>query len=455
MRNQGTPTRDLAGFCAALTLDHTPEQARNIGKQLLLDWIASAAAGAGQPPSRMVVETVDLLGGKPQATLIGYCAEQSATHAALVNGVSSHILEMDDVHKPTISHPGSALLPAAVSIAELTQATGKTLLEAILAGYEVALRVGEAIHPSSYHFWHTTPVAGVFGAAVASGKLLGFEAEKMTHVLGTAGSMAAGLCEHFREKVMTGHLHTGLSSMNGALAALVTDRGMTAATTILEGPRGFLKAVAPLEDKAHVLTVGLGERYKVEEVTLKHFPACSHTHAAIEAAIQITRSPGWDPTAIARVEVRSNDLGMRLVDVPDPWTPWEAKLSLQYTVAAALLRRRCVLEDFDPAAIADEDVRKLLPKIGVLEDEALSARRDAWPNVVTVTLVNGTAIERRVDHPYGDPHSRMSDADLTAKATRLLGRILSTRSIERLIEQVLTLEEMKNIRELTAPFREA
>src|SRR5580704_10977477 len=254
-------------------------------KRAILDWLGSALAGALEPPARLMHSVVARLGVSREATVFA-AGRASAATAALANGVASHILELDDVHKTSTLHPGAPIIPAALAVAEREHADGKAFLLAVALGYEAALRIGEAVNPSHYRFWHPTGTAATFGAAMAAGSLLKLNSVQMLNAMGSAGTQAAGLWEFNADGAMSKHLHPGKAAFNGVLSADLALAGFTGASRILEGERGFFRATSEGYDATRV-TVGLGTKWKISENCYKLYSCCGHTHTAIDTALEL------------------------------------------------------------------------------------------------------------------------------------------------------------------------
>ncbi|MCA1666087.1 MAG: MmgE/PrpD family protein [Thermomicrobia bacterium] len=287
------------------------------------------------------IQVATLLGVSDDAALFPR-GRSSAAGAAFANGVASHILEFDDVHKGATMHAAAPILPAAFAVAERAHADGRALLRATVLGYEVGLRVGEAVNPSHYAFWHPTGTAATFGAAVAAGTVLGLDATQMRDALGSAGTQAAGLWEFNADGAMSKHLHPGKAAMNGILAADLAQRGFTAATRILEGERGFFRAMSSDSDASRI-TERLGDQWKITENCYKLHSCCGHTHTAIDTAQSLRAQQGWQGDAavqeIATIEIALYGPGYDIVRRRIPHTPYQAKFSVAYCVAAARQRR--------------------------------------------------------------------------------------------------------------------
>src|SRR4051812_15994355 len=256
-------TRLLAETLAGARFEDLPAETVEHARRAVIDWLGSALAGAVEPAARMTQKVVAALGASNDATVFSG-GRSSAAGAALANGVASHILELDDVHKGSTLHAAAPVIPAALAVAEREHAEGRAFLLAVALGYDAALRIGEAVNPAHYRFWHPTGTAATFGAAAAAGSLMRFDSDRMLHALGSAGTQAAGLWEFNADGAMSKHLHPGKAAMNGVLSADLAAAGFTGATRVLEGDRGFFRATVASYDATRI-TDGLGERWKVEE----------------------------------------------------------------------------------------------------------------------------------------------------------------------------------------------
>src|SRR5579872_1652534 len=260
-------TRLLAETLAALRPEDMPPEVRAATRRAVLDWLGSALAGSIEPPARMAQRVAAQFGASVEATVFG-AGRASAPAAAFANGVASHILELDDVHKGSTLHGAAPIIPAALAVAEREHSTGERFLLAVAVGYEAALRVGEAVNPSHYRFWHPTGTAGTFGAAAAAASLLGLDAGQTRDALGSAGTQAAGLWEFNADGAMSKHLHPGKAAMDGVLSADLARAGFSGASRILEGDRGFFRAMSERYDASRI-TDGLGSRWKIAENCFK------------------------------------------------------------------------------------------------------------------------------------------------------------------------------------------
>lgn len=451
--NDTRVSRQLAEVLATTRYEDLPPLAVNDTVRAILDWLGSALAGALEPPARMAQAVVAGFGVSDEATVFG-AGRASAAGAALANGVASHILELDDVHKGSTLHAAAPIIPAALAVAERERASGQAFLLAVALGYEAALRIGEAVNPSHYRFWHPTGTAATFGAAAAVGSLLGLNTTQMLDALGSAGTQAAGLWEFNADGAMSKHLHPGKAAFNGVLAADLAQRGFTGATRILEGERGFFRATTTAYDETRI-TEGLGQGWKIGENCYKLYSCCGHTHTAIDTALDLRSQQGWTGrealAQVAAIEITTYGPGYEIVREMNPRTPYQAKFSLAYCVAAALLEGWVGLDQFAPErfdadGVRDLDIATLLQRIQVEVSPALTALYPAaWPARLRVRLVDGTLLEGGADYPRGNPENPVSTPALEEKFRSLVAPRLGATFAEQGIAFVHRLTHVTNI----------
>lgn len=415
-------SRRLAEAMASARYSDLPPEVVVDTQRAILDWLGSATAGSLEPPARLARQVVAQLGASGEATVFSG-PRSSAAGAALANGVASHILELDDVHKGSTLHAAAPIIPAALAVAEREHAAGPAFLLAVALGYDAALRIGEAVNPDHYRFWHPTGTAATFGAAVAAGSILGLDPARMLDALGTAGTQAAGLWEFNADGAMSKHLHPGKAAFNGVLAADLAVAGFTGATRILEGERGFFRATARSFDESRV-TDGLGARWKISENCYKMHSCCGHTHSAIDVALDLrARAVGAE---IRSVHIGTYGPGFEIVKEPNPRSPYRAQFSIAYCVAAAFTEGRVGLEQFAADRFGPEGVRQAAIK-SLLERSRVSVENDltakypmAWPARLTIELADGTTLMGAADFPRGNPENPVTTEELEAKFLALV-----------------------------------
>lgn len=370
---------------------------------LVLDAVANAIGGRVTVPGRILVHWAET---QPRNT----------GDLAFLMGALTHILEMDDLHRASVVHPGCVVVPAAWAVAEREVASGGAFLLAVLKGFEAATRVGMAVGAEHYRIWHSTATCGPFGSAVAAGTLLGLDARAMLDALGNAGTQASGLWQFLETGAMTKHLHAGRAAAAGVLAADLAKLGFTGPPGILEGEKAFFAATCPDADPS-AITRAPRAPWQLTLTSIKPWPSCRHTHPLIDACLEIGRVA--DEKAIERVEVETYSAALDVCDRTAPESEYEAKFSLQHCAAAALTRDTVDFDAFSPTA--REALRPLTGRIDVAAAEPyVSAYPEAWGAGVTVFFTDGTVQAVTRANAKGDPEEPIDRNDMIDKARMLL-----------------------------------
>jgi 2-methylcitrate dehydratase PrpD len=327
-------------------------------------------------------------------------------------------------------------------------ATGLEFLAAVTAGYEVAIRVGEAVTPSHYRYWHTTGTCGTFGAAAASARLLGLDAGGIASALGSAGTQAAGLWEFVTDGAMSKHLHAGKAAMNGLLSALLAREGFTSAKRILEGKRGFFRAMASGYDESRI-TDGLGSSYRIAQTSFKIHASCGHTHSSIDAALELVRQYRPAPAEIASVHVETYAVALDITSEPLPETVYAAKFSLPFCVALALCRGKAGLAQFTEETLQDPLVRRVMDRASLAVAPDLDAVHPAkWPARVTVRMRDGRTFTAQTDCPRGDPENPVTVSDLAKKFNDLASPVVGEQMVACLVAAVGSVDTLSRTSEM-------
>lgn len=325
----------------------------------------------------------------------------------------SHIAETDDLHRRSVTHPGCVVVPVALLLGAELGRTGPEVLRAVLAGYEVMIRIGNALGPSHYRVFHNTATAGGFGAAAAAATLLELDEDGWVHALGNAGTQAAGLWEFIEDAAMSKHLHAGMAATAGLRAALLASHGFTGPERILEGERGFFRGLCPDPQPHRVLEEAPG--WALPGTSIKPWPCCRHTHPAIAGALAL-RERGVGPGDLL---LSTYATALRVTDDPEPGTPYAARFSLQFCVAAALVRGRVEPETFEQG-LHDPEVRQVAGRVRVQESPALEAEYPArWGATLRWTGDGGGGEEVTVQDAPGDPENPLPPERLREKVLAL------------------------------------
>ncbi|HYG41636.1 MAG TPA: MmgE/PrpD family protein, partial [Bordetella sp.] len=381
--------------------------------------------------------------GAGRSSLPGCGTTAFSPTAAWINGSVSHAVEFDDIFRDAVYHPGCPVIAAALAVAEEQDASGIALLNAIVVGYEISTRIGAAVQPAHYRYFHTTGTVGCFGAAAAAAALAApGDATAMRHALATAASFAAGLQQAFRSDAMTKALHAGNAANAGVRAGLGAAHGLTGAAAMLDGPVGFGAALADSPDWS-TATQGLGDRYNILQITQKNHGCCGHTFAAIDAALALRAAHGLAPADIEQIGVDAYQTTLDVTGNRDPRTPFEGKFSLFYVLAHALIHGSVRLDAFEPARLADPTLRALMARITLRADPALTVAFPAQRAArVTVRTRDGATHSHFAPTRKGDPEAPLSDADLHDKFDELVTPVLGTSRAQRLRGQAWRLESL-------------
>jgi 2-methylcitrate dehydratase PrpD len=396
-----------------------PDSVAHAARRALIDWVAAALAGADHPGSVALWRASESIAGPGRSSLVLADQPVDARTAALINGTASHAREVDDIYRDGLFHPGSPTVAAALAITEAERGDGATLLSAIAIGYEVSCRIAAAINPAHYRFWHTTGTVGTMGAAIGASVALGIPAEQLAHALSVATTQAAGLQQSFRSESMAKPLHAGHAAASGLLAALGAKNGFTGALDVLEGPAGFGAAMSGEVDWSSV-TAPWHEPWAVAEVTVKNHTACGHTFAPIDATLSLRREYEIKPDDVASIVVETARIPIEVAGNLAPATEFEAKFSIPYCVASALLVGSVRLDAFSPTALSDRVARDLIARteLQAVEefDEVFPTQRAAR---VVITLKDGQRLAREAWTRRGDPDDPLSDDEISEKFVEL------------------------------------
>lgn len=414
-------------------------------KRAVLDWFAALYPGMRVAPTTQLARAHFRELGYGRCSLPGLRTRAFATTAAWINGTASHAVEFDDIFRDAVYHPGVPTIAAALAVAEDAERSGLDLLKAVVVGYEISTRIGAAVQPSHYRFFHTTGTVGTFGSAAAAACLLApGDAAVLRNALATAASFAAGLQQAFRSESMTKALHGGHAAASGVSAALAASQGATGAADMLEGEVGFGAAMAqgPHWERA---TEALGERYNITQVTQKSHGCCGHTFAAIDALLDLRRGlgEGWRER-VRTVEVETYQTALDVTGNPDPRTAQQARFSLPYVLAHAWLYGSVRLAAFGDARLADPATRALIQRITLAADPALTA---GFPSMraarVRIMLDDGRRLEQFAPYRRGDPEAPLSDEELNEKFDELTTPVIGPDAAQALRARLWRLDELE------------
>ena len=419
-------TRALARFLVNSRYQDIPHPVRHEAARALLNWVGCAVGGSGHETLDRALAALTPFAGAAQASVLGRSERLDILHTALLNGISSHLLDFDDTHARAI-HPSAPVLPALLAYAEWEGVSGADLLHAFILGVEAECRVGLSVYPEHHDIgWHITGTAGTFGAAAAIGKLIGLTEQQMTWALGLAATQAAGLQEMFGS--MSKSLHPGRAAQNGLSAALLAKQGFTSSECAIEAPRGFGHVLSTKFDPA-VVTHELGEHYELSLNMYKPYACGLVVHAAIDGCLQLRQEHQLKPEDVDAIALTVCPRTLQLTGNKTPRTGLEGKFSVYHVAAAAIVFGIVGESQFSDACVLDPRVIAVRERVSATADD----RIERTQATVTIRLKDGRSVTRHIEHALGTLGRPMSDADLETKFRGLSEEILGAAQTSELI----------------------
>ncbi|MDP9967305.1 2-methylcitrate dehydratase PrpD [Variovorax paradoxus] len=420
MISSNHPSQELATFAAELQFADIPAPVLRRTEDLMLDWLGSVLAARTARPVRSIERFAQMMGpADGPSEMLTSRRTTSPVFAALVNAAASHYVEQDDVHNGSVFHPAAVVIAPALAVAQSLGASGAQLLTAVVAGYEVGIRVGEFLGRSHYKTFHTTATAGTLAAAAAVGRLLELAPPQMLHAFGSAGTQSAGVWEFLRDAADSKQLHCAHAAASGLMSAYLAQDGFTGAAKVLEGAQGLGVGMSSDADPAR-LTDRLGTRWALAETSFKYHASCRHTHPAADALLQVMAEHKLAHGDVARVTAHVHQGAIDVLGrVTVPATVHQGKFSMGTVLGLIAVHGRAGLGEFDRDFLAPE-VAAFRDKVEMeLDAEVDSAYPARWIGKVSVRTNDGRILAGRVDEPKGDPGNSLSRAEIEDKMQRL------------------------------------
>ena len=442
MLHRPAVTQNLARFVVEARWDDIPEPVRHEAKRALLNFFAVALAGCRTGPVELALRSLAEFSDCRQATVIGRGERMDALSAAFLNAAGANVFDFCDTHLPTVIHPTAPVAPALLAMAERRRVTGPELLLAFVLGFEMQCRIGSAISPGHYaKGWHITSTCGVFGAAIATGKLIGLDEQRMIWALGNASTQSAGLCECLGWPAKS--ISVGNAARNGLWSALLAEKGFEGPAEPIAGVQGFLNAMAEPPSWSS-LTDGLGETWEIAQNSIKPYPCGFVIHPFLDCVLDWRRQHPAD--VVERVIARGNPLLSDRTDRPDIATGRESQVSVQHALAAALVLGKAGLDQFTDACARDPAVTEMRRKIEVIRDPAIAT----IAAVVELWTKDGTKHRLSTSAARGSPSNPMRDQDIEDKLRTIAAGWRPGHDVAPLIDAVWTLERSQDVSSLVA-----
>lgn len=442
-----TIAQSLASFLEKLTFHDLSDEVVLKAKMAVLDTLGAALAGSRTPESESMVRAVTRFDEGERAALWGHGMRASIPTAALVNGTSAHARELDDWGAGL--HSGAVVIPTVMALGEATRLSGKELLTAVVAGYEVMIRAAKGAGGDVQYErgWHPTGTCGTFGAAAAAGKALNLSAQQMAWALGLAGSFTGGTLAFLADGAMSKRFHPGKAAETGIMAAFLAREGFTGPAYVFEAdPGGFLSTYGGQRPVTTLLLDGFGKKFMIMTTGFKPYASCRDVHAAIDAAFEIREHHRPDIQEVHEVLVESTHEAVMLCGKQRVSNTLEAQMSIPYGVAVALLDGEADLSQYSSTHLADPEILDLASRVRVVASPKFDGMEHCA--ALTVHLTNGEKYSARVDIPKGDPRNPMSRGEVRAKFRGLASLALPLTQVEQIAEAVESLEELEQTKDL-------
>ncbi len=441
-------SKAIARHVVSTRFGNLPAPVRKEAARTLLNWTGCTLGGSRHETVANAIAALAPFSGPAQAGILGRKERMDILHASLINGISSHVLDYDDTHARNIVHPAGPVISAILALAEHRPASGADFVTALVLGVDVECRIGNTVYPKHYDTgWHITGTAGVFGSAVAAGKLLGLTEQQMLWAIGIAAAQPVGLQEMFG--TMTKSFHPGRAAQNGLTAALLASRNFTSSEQSLEAKFGWVNVVSTAHDYGYI-TNKLGEFYEISNNTYKPFACGVVMHAAIDGCIQLHRDEKLAADQIDRVELRVHPLVMQLTSKKSPQTGLEGKFSIYHAASVAIIEGSGGIDQFSDRAVRDRSVASLRGRVSTVIDSSLHEDQVR----ITLTTRDGRMIEKFVQHAVGSLENPMSDRALEDKFAGLADGVLPADRQRRLMDlcwNAATLPDVSAVAKAASP----
>lgn len=435
-------TRILSEWVVNCKPSDVSDAARKEAVRSIVNYAAVTLGGSKEDAVEASLAALLPLGCGTGNALFGRAERLDILRAALVSGISSHVLDFDDTDLRTVVHPAGCIASSLFALSQTHPMSGAEFLHAFIVGVEIECRLGRALYPTHYSMgWHITGTCGAFGAAAACGKALNFNAHQIEMALGIAATEAAGLQITFGS--MSKALNIGRGAENGLLAALFAAKGYTSTQGSLEGKFGYVTATSTEHDYT-ALTDGLNQHFEITHNTYKPFACGIVIHPIIDAMLQFRKADGLKPSDVRSITIHANPLVLQLTGKKEPKVGLEGKFSVYHTAAVALVRGYAGPNEFTDEAVNDPKVVALRLLVTVQVDPSISSD-EAY---VTVTTVDGRTLSKHVEHAIGSLERPLTDSDLSEKYRQLCKGVLPESQSEDLLARIWKIEGVPDAGEL-------
>jgi len=450
-------TDKLAHFIANITYNQLPKDIIDTAKKALIDFLAVSIAGFNKGPlCKILLDYLIKAGGSQESIVLGFDKKIPSFNAALMNGVSGHTLDLDDGHRIARGHPGVTVIPAALALTEISGCSGKQLITAIVVGYEVFVRLGKAANPELFNRgFHTTGVCGALAAASAASKVLSLGKEEIISTLGIAGIQSSGLLIVTHSGQMMKPLNAGKAAQNGVLSALLAKNKAIGPKSIIESKDGFMQAFSDKTNYSFILD-NLGRNFAIKECYTKFYPACRHTHAAIDATLYLKNKFNIVSNDIKEIEVTTYPAALKLTEKKNmPVDEAGTRFNLAFVVSLVLAKGRAGIDDFSVENAKNKEISDLFKKVKIKSDASLESKeKNIRGSKVEVILLDGKKYEKTVQLPKGELENPARLEDFYSKYYECTDNYWPKKKQEKILISIQNLENIENIKTITNLIKE-
>jgi 2-methylcitrate dehydratase PrpD len=435
------PSAELASFVSNLSFEDLSTDAVTASERSITDTVGVMLVGTTTEPAQKAVTFVkSTSGSNGPGSVFASGMSAPVPGAVFANGIAAHALDFDDDQFTVYSHTSATMIPTLLTLAEMKDVSGQDIITAHVAGFETQYYLAAPINPGHYERgWHSTATFGAFGTVASVANLIGLNPVETRNALNMVASTAAGLKKNFG--TMSKPFHVGHTARSGLTAALLSERGFTANSKVLDGPRGFWELYAGDNGVDKKALPDLGQPFALVEdgIYRKKYPCCYGTHRAIAAALELADKEEIEPADIDSIQVLTPEVSIDCLPYSNPSTGLEAKFSMEYCIAAALVKHKLTLETFEDEALNNQEVQSLRTR--VLAETDTSLPYDGDRNTVRIKTKAGNTYEKTRSLTPGSPDDPLTETELRDKFKMCASRVLSENVVSEAYTQLNSISD--------------
>jgi len=455
-----TVSEKLSYFCYSTKISDLPMNAIEMAKLAFLDWFGAVIRGGHEKMTKIMANVFNQFDSPPESTIIYNKKKTSCLNAVMVNSAAGHTIQLSDIHKGSLVgssfwgsnvHPSIPVITTAFAIAERENSTGKEFITAIVLGYEVIIRIAEALFPSHHSIWNPTGTCGTFASAITSAKILKLNKPQMVSALGFAGLQASGLWEGLSQGCICSEFISGKASMNGIIASFLAKEELRSPKEIFEGEKGFFKATSENYDINKVIydIDSCLNSLKIMDTSFKIYPSCGHTHSAIDAILLIKNKYDLKISNIKKINIKLYPRSIEFLKGVKPEDSQSAKFSLLFCIASAIRDGSITLDTFSSDRLKDKEINDLMSRINFEEEKEFEkVYPEKWIATAEIITNDGNKIDSKIEYPKGHPKNPLTKEEIVNKFFELTNGFISRDQANRLMDNILNLQKFRDMSKL-------